>query len=338
MTDPVSLENPPVDLYDPAWTEWNRRHPGPRSLGAAAADEGAGEGGAGEDTSGGGAGEDTAAGAGSDTLGSALGGDTLAGGAQATDWRADLPDDLKDWAKKFTSREAALKSHRELESRLGKSIVLPGENATPEEIAEFRRKALGVPESPEGYEVKLPDNLPDALKSDEEGTKARLGEFAKAMHEAGAPPAAVQAASDFYHKMLAEAFEGQAQALQSLNEQKVAEIEREWGGDKEANITYGKRAVAMFDQDGQFKEFLNSATIDGVQAGNHPEFLRMFARIGRAMAEDRPHMEPTEEEARSVEAEIDKVRRDKADAMRKGDNRMAEQLDRRERELWAKIA
>lgn len=265
------------------------------------------------------------------------GDDAVQGAADPGDWRADLPDDLRDWSKKFTSREAALKSHRELESRLGKSVVLPGDDATPEQIAEFRKKALGVPDAPDGYEIKLPEDLPDALKSDDEGVKARLGKFAEVMHGAGAPPEAVQAASDFYHQMLVETLQQQEQALTAKSEQAITELDREWGGDKEANDTYGKRAVALFDDtDGRFKEFLNTSSIDGIPAGNHPEFRRMFARIGRAMAEDRPHMNPTEDEARSIQSEVDKVRADKEAALRKGDRAEAQRLDEVERQLYAK--
>jgi hypothetical protein len=86
--------------------------------------------------------------------GTSLTDDAKAPNAEATGWRDTLPDDLKGWAEKFDSPATALKSHRELEKKLGKSVTLPGKDATPEEVQAFHKK-LGVPDSAAEYKGRV---------------------------------------------------------------------------------------------------------------------------------------------------------------------------------------
>src|SRR5690606_22717197 len=105
--------------------------------------------------------------------------------AGAADWRATISEPgLRRVAEKFTSPAEVVKSYAALQSRLGRSVVKPGPDAAPEEVAAYRRQ-LGVPERPEQYEVRLPETLPAALRDDPAGAALQQG-FLKAMHEAGA--------------------------------------------------------------------------------------------------------------------------------------------------------
>lgn len=75
---------------------------------------------------------------------------------------ADAPDEKTpsdaDWMKNkgFTDPGAMVKSYRSLEGRLGKGVEIPGEGATAEQIATFN-KAIGVPETIEGYALNVPE-------------------------------------------------------------------------------------------------------------------------------------------------------------------------------------
>lgn len=167
------LKKPEWD-YDPAWIEWNNAHPGPRSVGAAAADgdggdggdgegEGEGQGGGGQGggsggdaggDGGGGPGKGAAAGSkggasGVDRTGSMFSGSGQDGGGGEPDpahkAAHDDPDRPENIPAKFWDPEAKavrtddlLKSYQKLEAAHGK---LRGS------------KGIGgdVPESPEGY-------------------------------------------------------------------------------------------------------------------------------------------------------------------------------------------
>ncbi len=61
-----------------------------------------------------------------------------------------------------------------------------------------------------------------------------------------------------------------------------AKADKEIGGDAfDANLATAKKALDTFASDG-LKEMLNSTGF-----GNHPEVIRMFNRIGKAISEDR---------------------------------------------------
>src|SRR5581483_7834125 len=69
------------------------------------------------------------------------------------------------------SFEGLAKKARDAESLIGKSVQLPGDNATAEELAKFYNR-LGRPEKADAYEFKLPDGLPANFNYDAEQAKA----------------------------------------------------------------------------------------------------------------------------------------------------------------------
>lgn len=250
-------------------------------------------------------------------------------------WRDTLPDDIKDWANKFDSPATALKSYRELEKKMGRSITLPGKDATPEEVQAFHKK-LGVPASPADYKLELPEHLPEEVRKDPLSDPL-LKEFIETSHANGKSPAQVQADLGLFYKAMASVQE-QADAEQARLVQKADEdLTREWGSDKEANLTYARRAVTQFDGDARFKEFLDTAEIGGIAIGNHPEFVRFFAKVGRALAEDSVQLEPTEAERSSANDEAAVLREKRDEALRRGDRAAAQRFDEAERAVYERM-
>ena len=267
--------------------------------------------------------------------GTSLTDDAKAPKAEATGWRDTLPDDLKGWAEKFDSPATALKSYRELEKKLGKSVTLPGKDATPEEVQAFHKK-LGVPDSAAEYKLTLPDFVPEEVRKDPM-SDPMLKEFVETSHANGKSPTQVQADIDLFYKAIAaskeQADQEQAKRVQKADE----ELTKEWGADKDANLTFARRAIKQFDAEGRFSEFLAEAEIGGVKAGNHPEFVRLFAKVGRMLAEDSVQLEPTEGEAQNVKEEALKLREQRNAAMKRGDRTTALRLDQQERDLYSRM-
>ena len=79
-------------------------------------------------------------------------------------WLDTLPVELKSdpTLAKYKTPEEAHKAHIEAVKLIGKRqegvVHYPGENGKPEEWAAYR-KAIGVPEKPDGYAVKLPEGV-----------------------------------------------------------------------------------------------------------------------------------------------------------------------------------
>lgn len=127
--------------------------------------------------------------------------------------------------------------------------------------------------APERYEFTAPDG--QALD------KAAIDAFAEAAKEAKLPQKQAQAIIDKVAPVLAQQ---QAQALKAVSEQWVNSsiADQEFGGEQiQANLGIAKKGMEQFASDG-LKQLLSES-----QLGNHPEVIRMFYRIGKAMSEDR---------------------------------------------------
>jgi hypothetical protein len=195
--------------------------------------------------------------------------------AAQQDWRAALPEDLRAAPSltKFADPVALAKGYVEAEKLISRKGVIPPKDGDPPEVLAAYRAALGVPEKPEDYGLKAPENLPAGMWSDESAQA-----YAALAHKHGLTPAQAQG-------LAAEFLAAQAQRVPDLAaEQKQAETELrgEWGAAYEAKIELAKRAIGQFAPP-EFAQFLEATGL-----GNHPQLARMLARIGESVAEDRP--------------------------------------------------
>lgn len=206
---------------------------------------------------------------GNPTSGSVAGQDNL---TQASDWRAALPEELRaDPAlASFKDVAALAKSYREAAKMIGGSIRIPGPNATPEEVAAFRAK-LGVPESPDGYQLSAPDDVKPVL---DEGMVTR---FKQAAHRLGVPAQAVAGLWQWY---LGE-IQAQQRGISQVTKQVEAQLREEWGDALfERNVALAQRTVREFGGE-ELIEFLDSTGL-----GNHPGLIKLLAKVGHLLAED----------------------------------------------------
>ncbi len=121
--------------------------------------------------------------------------------------------------------------------------------------------------APEKYELKLPENsFLDASHMDE------ISSYAK---EKGLSNEQAQALLDARNQSVAEVVERQSN--QWLKE---TQADKEIGGDNlKQSVEHAKRAINRFGSDA-FKSVLNKYGY-----GNHPEVVRAWAAVGRAMAD-----------------------------------------------------
>ena len=235
---------------------------------------------------------------------------------------------MRPHADKFASPTDAVKAHREAQRQISRMISVPGDGASPEEIAKYR-KAIGIPESPDGYRITIPDGLPDAIRPDDDASKAMQADFVGAMHAAGAPPAAVQAAVDWYYRTTAGVFEADVTAARDYRSATEESLRKEWGGDYDANMAVADRFVKAYSDGGpslggrgltdDSADLLALELKDGGVLGSHPAFVKLAARAGRALVEHRPDIGRSSEEIVDGEQRIDALTKQIADAHEKGD-------------------
>ena len=249
----------------------------------------------------------------------------------STGWRDGIEDkEAREFAGRFTSPADLAKAGLDFRKKLSNSINLPPKDATEDQIKEYRDR-LGVPAEASGYEISLPEELPDELKPADDDPI--LSEFLATMHKAGATPDVVKDTTNWFYGHVMATRDRSAKKLLEAREESSAALRREWGSDYEANLNSAKHAVAEFGDDA-FKAFVNTKTIDGVPLGNHPVFTRIFATIGRRMGEDSLHVGMTDDQRSDVRKQITDVRAQRREAMDKNDRRLAVELDQKERDLW----
>lgn len=122
------------------------------------------------------------------------------------------------------------------------TLTMPGKDATPEEWSAFYAQ-IGRPETPEGYELPLPEG--------------DSGEFAKTMapilHKHGVTAEQAKGlAADWNAMVAAQVAEMDAAdaahvaAMNAKNTAEAAELKNEWGQAHDANLHFAKLAVQQF--------------------------------------------------------------------------------------------
>jgi len=254
--------------------------------GQGAGGEGAGEGaGKGAEA---GAGKGAAATAGAEGAGKGKeGGD---GGAQDFDWRSTIAGEDKKLAKRlerFTDLNAFGKSYFEADAKLnsGKLVAIPSDE-DPDEVKAAWNKSRGIPETPDKYEIKV--KPPEGLElSDSE--KDRLAAITARLHKAGglrADPSVVNLAHEIYYEERIEA-EAQMEAAATIQKERAeSALKKLWQGPEfKQNTTLADAAIKHFFGQ-EFSAIKDMQFVDGTRLGDHPEFVKAFAKIGRMTMED----------------------------------------------------
>lgn len=254
-----------------------------------------------------------------------------------TDWRGSLPDDLRSEKAlaDFKDVGSLAKSYVETKRMVGDAVRVPGKDAKPEEVTAFHRK-LGVPESPDKYDVKLPE----VPKDHPAWEPTVVAGFKGVAHQAGLTPAQVQAVVDWYAKDSVQSrglasIEG-TRAAQAEQAKALETLQAEWGQKDslgwQQKADLAQRVVRTFargDTQARMLEQLQFKASDPID----PEAAMFLARIGEATQEhiyvgdDRP----LEGEDQDVLAQkIDEIRRE-LDTMNQGHPRRAELMAQQHR-------
>ena len=165
-------------------------------------------------------------------------------------------DDIKDLptlAKNYAATKSAYGK------KLDNVIQKPGKDAKPEEIEAYRASLateLGVPDKPEGYELKRPE-LPAEFPYDE----VMEGEFKKYCLENKIPKKYVELLSNWYNDRQSGVIRNHVEGQQKQFKDDVGLIEKDWQGDTlPANLRTVFKAVQEFGSD-DLKKQLNDAKL-----------------------------------------------------------------------------
>ena len=186
-------------------------------------------------------------------------------------------DKMMKQLQRFASQEAVIDSVLSLKQQMSSGEFVPRlhKDAKPEELAKWRTD-MGIPEKPDGYEIKLRDGLGD------ENDKEIVSAFLESAHKSNLTSAqASEQLSWFYEN--AETALQQRSENDDLHMQEVEDALRvEWGTDYRGN----KAKIEAFLDTGPagVKDALFEArSPDGTLLANNPDIIRFWVDKAREL-------------------------------------------------------
>lgn len=201
-------------------------------------------------------------------------------------WSAALSEDNRRLVenKGWKSPDEALKSYSELDEYRGRSVALPGEDATDEDWQAFRHK-MGTPEAAEAYQFEANEG------ADETALTALKGVFHGAGLDQRQADVLYQRLSQTYAESI-EAHEAQQaeQLHQAMFEAKTA-LTDVWGNEDgevfKRNTEAARRAVGELGGDALFAELRQIGALTADNQILSPVLAKAMAEVGTQLfAED----------------------------------------------------
>lgn len=216
--------------------------------------------------------------------------------AGSGDWLTGLRDEgnrqfvtskgWKDFDALVKSTQDGDRRITELTAQNEKALVLPGDDAKPEQWNDFWNK-VGRPEKAEAYEFKLPEGLPADLPYDSKSAD----EFKNWAHEAGLSPRQAQVVHDRFVQRSAEGVQAQLAAQETAAKASHEELTKAWGEpsseDYKRNVALADRAIRQNGGAELLAELRDVGAVGPNGEVLKPKIGNLLARVGKALyAED----------------------------------------------------
>jgi hypothetical protein len=232
------------------------------------------------------------------------------------DWQAPEQKDVRDWVsnKNFSDPFTLAKSARELETSVASLRAqanlkgYPADKVNPDgtvvKADDNARKAwnaaVGVPESADKYEIKLPENTayPQFAKYMAEG-----------MLEVGVPAAMAPKLAAAYEAAVTKLQTELAAQENAKSEEGLLQLQKDWGAKYQENLSLANRARAFFTKEVGGMTPEKERTLEAVLGT--PTWLNLLAKIGAGNKEpgfagsDTPSTFGNS--ASAAQAELDKI-------------------------------
>lgn len=195
--------------------------------------------------------------------------------------------EVKAWAaaKGFPDAEQATESAYNLEKlighdKAGRTLVIPKDDAPEAEKLAFRQK-LGVPDTPEGYKLPMPDGADPSFAKIASGW----------MHKAGIPPKQAEALAAQWNDFAAAQGKSVREQMVTESNKALADATTGWGKDADANLESGRRfASTMLPAQVKLDDGTSVSRGDFLErvfnsTGATRAMLELFATAGKGLGE-----------------------------------------------------
>lgn len=196
------------------------------------------------------------------------------------DWRQKYSQDptVQKRLERYASPKAALDALFAAQTRISKGDLLPTlkENATPEELADYRT-AHGIPNTPAEYDLTLPNGLVIG-----EADRPLVDEFLATAHAQNMHPKQVQEALGWYMDKQETARAAQQARDAESGIKCIDQLREDFGPDYKREV---KIAMGVLDAAPEEvrDRFLNGRLADGTLIGNDPAVIRWLNSLSREL-------------------------------------------------------
>lgn len=192
-------------------------------------------------------------------------------------WMYQLPRDLQgdERLREFSSLgelAKALVAERESADR---KVMIPGDDSEEDEREQFFN-AIGRPESPEGYELEVPEGTAEEIGI----TEDELEQFKSKAHELGLTKEQAEQLHTWQIERTAAAMQELTQAQQRDKQQRLEALKKEYGDQFKTKVEQAQRAFRDFGGENLLSYLKKNGQADD------PELIRAFAAIYEKTADD----------------------------------------------------
>ena len=232
----------------------------------------------------------------------------VAQGGSGNDFLQTIPEELRDHPSLSPIKdvENLARSYVNAQRLIGADKIPVPVNPTDEDLDNIYNR-LGRPESVDGYEIAVDGNIvtEDVAKS-----------YADIAHKLRLTPDQANGIMDYYRSMAGSASEISVEAETQQRSQTEISLRKEWGDDFDARIEDAGKIAQQFGGG----ELLEMKLADGTKVGNHPDFIKAFAKMAEfrqsVTSEDTVSDAPSSSMVtrQSAQQEIDAIMNDKSHA------------------------
>lgn len=250
----------------------------------------------------------------------------------SSNWRELIQDEkLRKHAERFTTPDALVQANVDFRQKVSKAVVLPSKNASEDEVSSFR-KALGVPDSEEGYD------FPQAAEGEElpEETIVAQKEWGKLFQDNNVSKTAAKNILDAYVQLKVSEDEMKIKADEVFANETRDYLKSQWKEEYDKNLIIASKAGEQIFGD-MYDDVKTLETKDGKFVLDHPAISMAFAKLGREMGEGVLGESLSDDQKDSLKDQVDSARSKRNEAHASGNNKEARKWDQRERELLEKL-
>jgi len=191
----------------------------------------------------------------------------VAAGGSGNEFLEMIPTDLREHPSLSPIKdvENLARSYVNAQRLIGADKIAMPVNPTDEDLDRIYGK-LGMPESPQGYEIKADGNIV---------TEEAATNFADVSHKLRLTPQQAEGIMDYYRSSVEQAMSAESGVIEESRETTENTLRQEWGRAYDQKV----EAAAKVAQEFADPEMFNITLSDGSKLGDNAEFIKAFAKI-----------------------------------------------------------